>query len=113
MEKLIENIEEMLRTDEGVHQDFFMVKFVDFAESSLTIFLYYFSKSIQWAEHLGVKQRVNLNLMRLVKEAGSSMAFPTRTIHIESDSDSSENLSSSFMKSTPEPAPGKPPISSN
>ena len=39
---------------------------------------------IQWDEHLGVRERVNLNIMRTIREMGLSIAFPTRSIHVES-----------------------------
>jgi MscS family membrane protein len=67
-----------------VDPDFFLVRFTDFGASSLDIFLYYFTKSIKWDEHLGVRERVNLNIMRSIREMGLSIAFPTRSIHLES-----------------------------
>lgn len=83
MEKLVESIIDMLKNHPGVNQEFMMVRFVDFADSSLQILLYYFTKSVQWVEHLTVKQEVNINLLRLVREAGTSMAFPSRSIYFE------------------------------
>jgi MscS family membrane protein len=84
MEELLRRIRELLKNDEGVDPDFFIVRFTDFGASSLDIFLYYFTKSIKWDEHLGVRERVNLNVMRSIREMGLSIAFPTRSIHLES-----------------------------
>ena len=84
MEELVRRIREMLQQDEGVDQDFMLVRFTDFGASSLDIFLYYFTSSIKWAEHLEVRERVNLNIMRIIREMGLSIAFPTRSIHVES-----------------------------
>jgi MscS family membrane protein len=84
METLLGRIRELLRKDEGVDQDFFLVRFTEFGASSLDVFLYYFTKSIKWDEHLAVRERVNLNIMRVVREMGLSIAFPTRSIHVES-----------------------------
>ncbi len=84
MEELLERIRELLRKDEGVDQDFMLVRFTEFGASSLDVFLYYFTKSIKWDEHLAVRERVNLNIMRVVREMGLSIAFPTRSIHVES-----------------------------
>jgi MscS family membrane protein len=84
MEELLRRIRELLKNDEGVDPDFFLVRFTDFGASSLDIFLYYFTKSIKWDEHLGVRERVNLNIMRNIRDMGLSIAFPTRSIHLES-----------------------------
>jgi len=84
MKELVRRIQEMLAQDEGVNQEFMLVKFTDFGASSLDIFLYYFTKSIKWAEHLEVRERVNLKIMGIVRDMGLSIAFPTRSIHVES-----------------------------
>ena len=84
MEELLQRIRQLLQDDEGVDQDFFLVRFTGFGASSLDIFLYYFTKSTKWDEHLAVRERVNLNIMRAVNGMGLSIAFPTRSIHVES-----------------------------
>jgi len=48
MEQLLEGIREILRQDEGVDQDFNLVRFTDFGSSSLDILLYYFTVPIGW-----------------------------------------------------------------
>ena len=75
----------MLREDEGVDQDFILVNFTDFGESSLQILVYYFTKTTAWLKHMDVRQRVNLKIMKTVEGRGSSMAFPTRTLQFEGD----------------------------
>ena len=85
IEGLVEDIRLLLREDEGVDQDFILVNFTDFAESSLNILVYYFTKSIAWLEHMDVRQRINCKIMRAVESRGLSIAFPTRTVHIEGD----------------------------
>ncbi len=84
MEELLRRIKDLLKNDEGVDQDFYIVRFTEFGASSLDVFLYYFTKSIKWDEHLAVRERMNLNIMRTINEMGLSIAFPTRSIHVES-----------------------------
>ncbi len=84
MEELLERIRRLLADDPGVHPDQIMVRFTDFGASSLDVFLYYFTNSIKWDEHLAVRERVNLKIMRAIRELGLSIAFPTRSIHLES-----------------------------
>lgn len=84
MEELLKRMRTLLREDEGVEQSFYIVRFTDFGASSLDIFLYYFTRSIKWDEHLEVRERINLNVMRIIRDMELSIAFPTRSIHLES-----------------------------
>ena len=71
--------------DEGVDQEFVVVRFDDFGESSLNILLYYFTKATDYDPHLETKERVNLKVMRALEGLGLSIAFPTRTVYFEGD----------------------------
>jgi MscS family membrane protein len=85
MERTLEAIRSILKEDPGVDQRMFqLVSFTDFGDSALTIYLYYFSDKADWAYHLGVRERVNLKIMRALEELGVQVAFPTRSIYIES-----------------------------
>lgn len=85
MEALVEDIRQLLREDEGVNQEFTLVNFTDFGESSLNILVYYFTTTTAWLEHMDVRQRVNLKIMDAIEARGSSIAFPTRTVHLEGE----------------------------
>lgn len=85
MEGLVEDIRRLLREDEGVHQDFILVNFTDFGASSLDILVYYFTSTTKWLEHMDIRQRINLKIMRAVSARGLSVAFPTRTVYFEGD----------------------------
>ncbi|MGK7344839.1 MAG: mechanosensitive ion channel family protein [Candidatus Nitrospinota bacterium M3_3B_026] len=84
MEEAVKEIKEILKTDEGVSGDApCLVSFTDFGDSSLNIFVYYFANKADWAYYLKVRQRVNLKIMRKLKELGLSVAFPSRSIYLE------------------------------
>ena len=85
MEGLVEDIRALLREDEGVHQEFILVNFTDFGDSALQILVYYFTKTTKWLEYMDVRQRINLKVMKAVAARGSSIAFPTRTLHLDGD----------------------------
>lgn len=82
MQTAIEGIEKILRDHTGVDQEFSLVKFDEFADSSLSIFLYYFTQSTVWAEYLQVRQEVNMQIMQLLEGMEIEFAFPTRTVHL-------------------------------
>jgi len=85
MTAAIAGIEEILLNHPGVHQSYKLVKFDEFENSSLSIFLYYFASNKVWAEYLQVRQEVNLQIMELLESLELNFAFPTRTLHIEKE----------------------------
>ena len=91
MKAALAGIEQLLCDHPGVDQRYKLVKFDQFEDSSLSIFLYYFSKSKVWEEYLQVRQEVNLQIMELLESLGLAFAFPTRTLHIESDAEPQMN----------------------
>jgi MscS family membrane protein len=85
MERIVQRIRDVLRSDERIHQDFFLVNFHEFGESSLDIFLYYFTVTTDWAEYMQVRQDMNVAIMREIEEAGLEIAYPTRTVYLRGD----------------------------
>ncbi|NQT18336.1 MAG: mechanosensitive ion channel family protein [Planctomycetes bacterium] len=83
MEEAVAGAREIVENDEGVDKEFIVVRFTDFAESGLSILLYYFTKATAFADHLVTKERINLAVMRMLKAMGLSIAFPTRTVYFE------------------------------
>ncbi len=77
MHEFVESSRELLRTHPGVDQNYWLVYFDKFTDSSLSIFFYFFSKSTVWAEYLAVRQDVNLRLMKLAERIGVDFAYPT------------------------------------
>jgi MscS family membrane protein len=85
METLLEDMRKILREDPGVHQDFVVVNFTDYSDSSLDIQMTYFTADPDFKKHLAVRERINLQIMRAVAARGLSFAFPTQTLHVEDD----------------------------
>lgn len=83
MQQAISGIEGILAAHPGVDQQFSMVKFDEFADSSLSIFLYYFSATKEWATYLQVRQEVNMQIMQLLDSLGLEFAFPSRSIYLQ------------------------------
>jgi len=85
LQELLDKLEVIIRDDEGTDPEYVMVRFTEFGAYSLEILIVYFTKSIRRAEHLAVKQRVNLKIMDSIKAMGLSIAFPTQTLYFEGD----------------------------
>ena len=78
---IVNDIRTLLEQDKDVNQEFMYVNFSDFGESSLDIVVCYFTKTTVWKDCLDIKQRINISMMKIIRERGSSMAYPSRTIY--------------------------------
>lgn len=83
VERCVQRIDEMLRNHDEIHQETIMVRFESFNDSSLDIFLYFFTETTAWAEFLRVRENVNFRIMAILEEEGVSVAFPSRSIYVE------------------------------
>ena len=84
---LVTQVEEYLKGNPDIDQEFMLVKFTTFNASSLDLFVYCFTVTTDWTQHLAIRQDVNLKIMSMVEEMGMSIAFPTQTLHLVEDKD--------------------------
>lgn len=83
LEKIVDEVREMMRSHEEIAQDrTLMVNFDAFADSSLNFFVYAFTRTKIWDEYHAVKQDVLLKIGRIIEKHGAEIAFPTRTLHM-------------------------------
>ncbi len=61
-----------------------IVNFNQFAASSLDFFIYTFTRTVEWVHYHEVKQDVLLKIAAIIQTHGAEIAFPTRTVHLES-----------------------------
>jgi len=85
MEKAVETVRDIVENDEGVDKEFTVIRFTDFGESSLNIMVYYYTTATGWDDHLATKERINLRIMRTLRDMGLEIAFPTQTVHFAGD----------------------------
>ncbi len=83
LQKCVEEIRRLLDNHPEVHQETKMVYFEHFSESSLDIFLYFFTIPTDWDEHLRVREDINFKIMQILENEGVSVAFPSRSIYFE------------------------------
>lgn len=83
LEELIDNIREELSHRDDVWPDSVRVQLAGFGDSSIDILVQYNARTGQLAEFLKIKEKINLELMDLVAQAGCSFAFPSTSVYIE------------------------------
>ncbi|MDM5271251.1 mechanosensitive ion channel family protein [Sulfurovum sp. zt1-1] len=82
---IVNDIKTMLQTHEGIsHNDTLLVNFESFGDSSLNIFVYTFTNTANWEHYLQIREDINLKIMKIIESHGSSFAFPSQSIYVES-----------------------------
>lgn len=83
---IVADIKRMLEAHGEIDQDqTLIVNFNGFGPSSLDILVYTFTKTIDWIEFHRIKQDVLLKISDIIASHGAEIAFPTTTIHLNSD----------------------------
>lgn len=84
IEAFCEGIRELVRLHPYMRKDNYHIYLNTLAASSLDVLVYVFWATPDWATELRERHRFLLDILRLAKSLGVSMAFPTQTIHIHS-----------------------------
>jgi MscS family membrane protein len=82
MRTVVEGLEAALRGHPKIWPDAVVVRFKQFGASSLDIEIMAWFQTSDWGEFQAIRQGVLLQFMDVVQAAGTSMAFPTRTVHL-------------------------------
>ena len=82
MQEVLEGCERVLREHPKTWPDAVVVKFKELAASSLDIEIMAWFQVPTWADFQQCRQEVLLGFMKVVEDAGTGFAFPTRTVHL-------------------------------
>lgn len=87
----IKKIKKILLEDPDVENDTYIVVFESFGDYALNIQILYYSKYTDYASYLQVKQRINLEILKLCEHLGVDIAFPTQTLYMQRQSSTPKN----------------------
>jgi MscS family membrane protein len=85
MREVLQGLEEVLRGHPRLWPDAVVVRFKALGSSSLDIEVMAWFQTAEWSEFQLIRQEILLRFMEVVERAGTSFAFPTRTIHLMGD----------------------------
>lgn len=86
METVVADIRQQMADHERVVPGSVVVHFVEFGASSLDVMIVAVARVRSWEQVQSTREQINLRLMRIVKAHGLDIAFPTRTVILEEDS---------------------------
>jgi MscS family membrane protein len=109
MIEVIEGSERVLKDHPKIWPDAMVVKFKEFGASSLDIEIMAWFQVPTWADFQCCRQEVLLGFMKVVEDAGTGFAFPTRTLHVfNEDSPGAQKApESKTLELVPEPIPSE------
>jgi MscS family membrane protein len=84
MRQVLEGIRNLLVADPRVETEGSRARFMRLGASSLDIDVFAYVRADSYAEFLGVQEELLLRILEIVDQAGTSVAFPTQTLHLRS-----------------------------
>jgi len=84
LKSCVERIRITLENHPDINKETIFVRFDRFSESSMDIFLYFFTDTTKWSEYLRTKEDINFTILEILNEESVSLAFPSRSIYLES-----------------------------
>ncbi|MBI4512253.1 MAG: mechanosensitive ion channel [Deltaproteobacteria bacterium] len=84
MRQVLEGLERVLKEHPKIFAEDVVVRFKELGESSLNIEVMAWFMTSDWSEFRRIRQEILLSFMNVVEEAGTQIAFPTRTVHLVS-----------------------------
>lgn len=82
LRQVISGVETLLRAHPKIWPETVVVRFLAFSDSSLNVELMAWFQTTDVNEFREIRQEVLLGMMEVVEKAGTSFAFPTRTVHL-------------------------------
>jgi MscS family membrane protein len=85
MRAVLAGVEAALRRQPKLWTESLSVRFTEFRDSTLNVEVIAWFTTSDWSEFTAIRQEVLLELMAVVERAGTTFAYPTRTVHVVQD----------------------------
>jgi MscS family membrane protein len=82
LQKILAGVERLLLEHPKIWSENVVVRFKELGASSLDIEVMAWFETADWSEFQLIRQEMLMGFMDVVERAGSSFAFPTRTLHV-------------------------------
>ena len=85
-----EGVRGIIQRLDGMRRDYALVEFNNYGDSGLNVMVYCFMDAGDWGTELRIRTALNLEILQLAADLGVSFAFPTRTLHIETQANAKD-----------------------
>ena len=81
--KVQERIREMLRQHDDVIDETILVRFDYIAENGINLLVYSYTNSTDYASFIAEKEKINFNIMQILKDEDVKIAYDTKTVYVK------------------------------
>ncbi len=85
IEAFCEGLRELVRHHPYMRRDYYHIYLNDLGSDSLSVLVYVFWETPDWATELRERHRFLIDCLRLAKQLGVEYAFPTQTLYVRND----------------------------
>jgi MscS family membrane protein len=82
LQQVLDSVRDLLRSHERVVQDNCRVRFIEFDEHSLSVEVYAYLTTTDWPEFLEMAEELNIRILEIVSEAGTSLFMPAKVFDV-------------------------------
>ena len=83
LQQILEGIRDLFSSHERILQDNHRVRFKEIADDALLVEAYAYVDTTVWPEYLELAEELNIRILEIVAQAGTSLSLPARTLHVE------------------------------
>jgi len=83
LQQILDGIRSMLAAHDRVLEDGQRVRFSKIADDALLVEVYAYVNTRVWVEYLELAEGLNMRILEIVAEAGTTLSLPAKTLHIE------------------------------
>lgn len=83
VEKIKNDIYQMLADKDTVMDDTILVKFDEITDNGIGILVYAYTECVDYPSFLGAKENINYKIMQILKKENVNLAYNTQTIHLK------------------------------
>jgi len=87
LRQILDDIRDLFAIHERVLKDGHRVRFKEIADDALLVEVYAYIDTTVWTEYLQLAEELNIRILEIVAQAGTSLSLPARSLHIEQSAD--------------------------
>jgi MscS family membrane protein len=80
---ILDGIRELFGAHERILQENHRVRFKEISDDALLVEVYGYVDTTDWSEYLELAEELNMRILEIVAQAGTTLSLPARTLHIE------------------------------
>jgi MscS family membrane protein len=81
--EISEGIRNLLSSHEKVLEENNRVRFKEIADDALLVEVYAYLATTDWSEYLELAEKLNIRILEIIAQAGTSLALPAQTLYVE------------------------------